>query len=272
MKNRYFTFLLLAACFLMIFPPVAQADVLIEPSNDFYYRNRNACTYLGRSFYANGENGFVTVKEAPDSKREVAVLENGESVLIQFTYKNSGQTWGAALLNRDRNEPDGWLPMEQLLPVYDYISFEEGHQAEIYPYNGDYEELPASGNIVFWTWPGSGEIAWILEAEWRNPDSEAHWMQPTQGYTDGEGREWGFFSYVYGTRNLWACTSDPLNRDIPAFNPPPQPELWSSSATGTTPGGLSVPLLIIILVAALAVSTVVLIRVFWNPHNRDNRA
>ena len=264
MKRLYSTFLLCAVCFLLAIPLTANADVIMTPINDFYAQHSSECVFLGRSFYINGEAGFVSVKEAPDSTKEIAVIENGECILIQFTYDYKEQSWGAALF-WDQGRPDGWVPMEQLVPVYDYISFEKEYLKEFYPYGGDYDTLFVAGDIVFWAWPGSGEQAWILEEEWRNAETDANFLQATHAYKDNEGREWGFFPYVYGRKNTWVCLNDPGNRDIPAFNPPPQPELWQPQNAGVPQRTLFMPLLIIVLVAAVVVSAAVLIRRFGKP-------
>ena len=118
--------------------------------------------------------------------------------------------------------------MTELLLVYDYISFDEEHQREYYPYTGDYAELYAVGDIVFWKWPGSGVTDWTLQAQYRNEETDRNFLMASHAYKDSEGREWGFFQYVYGMRNMWVCLSDPSDGDIPAFNPAPGPDLYTA--------------------------------------------
>ena len=264
MFKRYFMFLLIAA-FMLICPLTAYADVLITPRNDFYEQHHRECEYEGRSYYVNGPGGSVSVREEPGSKKEVSTIKNGEKILIQFIYGKNGQAWGA-MISGNPEKPDGWIPMEQLALAYDYIYFDEEHQDEYYTYNGDYAELYAAKDIVLWTWPGSGEVAFSLKEDQRSIDAEKNFLDaPSHAYKDSAGREWVFISYFYGARNTWACLSDPASTDIPAFNPPPQPELWPPGDLPSTPGWLPLPVLIIILVAAVAVVTAVLIRVFWKP-------
>ena len=54
----------------------ALADVVWEPRNSFYETHHSQCTYLGRSYYANGPDGFVTLWDAhcrrPVRKRDCA--------------------------------------------------------------------------------------------------------------------------------------------------------------------------------------------------------
>jgi len=275
MIKRFFS-IIIAASFLLALPFAANADVLVEPNNDFYTRHRNECTYLNRSFYANGPSGSVSVKLAPDTKKEIAVIENGESIWIQFTYNHNGQIWGAAITSWDWDKPDGWIPMEQLLLIYDYISFEKEHQEEFYTYSGDYEALYEVDDIVFWTWPGSGVWDLIFNAA-SLPEDIGIYFDNSNTYRDEQGREWGFIGYMYGKRNFWICLSEPDNKDIPAFNPAPQPKIRQpqdnntgntgntgvTSNTDTVPRPFSMPVFIIILVVIVVIGTVVLIKVLW---------
>lgn len=267
MIKRCFAFLLLAAFILLAVPLTAYADVLVEPNNDFYARHRDECTSLNRSFYANGEGGSVSLKKQPGSKAEVAAVENGEVLYIMFTYNHKGELWGVVELytpDKPYNQwPTGWIPMNQLLLVYDYISFAEEHGADFYPYTGSYDALNTAKEIVFWAWPGSGNAQGSLEAV---ADEN---FQVSHAYKDAQGREWGFVGYWYGRRNAWVCLSDPANRDIPAFNPAPTPVLWHAGAANAQKGGLSVPIFSIILVAALVVGTAILIRVLWKPRKSN---
>ena len=43
----------------------ARADSLWEPNNSFYERHADECQYLGRSFYANGAEGYITLWGRP---------------------------------------------------------------------------------------------------------------------------------------------------------------------------------------------------------------
>lgn len=273
MKKRCFSSLLLAVSFLLLPPLAAHADLIVEPNNDFYTRHKGECVSLNRSFYANGESGSVSLKKEPESKVETALLENGDEIYIMFTYKHNGEVWGVTQIYYEGTTPDkwtnGWVHMNQLLLKYDYISFEEEHQSEFYDYTGEYSILYETDDIVFWTWPGSGEKAWILENEWRNPETDGNFLKASRFYKDADGREWGFFVYVYGNRNSWVCLSDPGNTEISAFNPPPQPELWQSDNTSTSTNGLDIPVLVIVLVAVLVIGTAVLIRIFWKPNKGD---
>ena len=271
MKKCRSTVLIILVIFLML-PITARADVLFVPNNSFYERHSSECTYLNRYFYTNSKDGFVIIKKEPGSKTETAAIENGETVNIIFTYNHNGELWGVTEIytpgKNSSERPNGWIPMNQLLLKYDYISFEEDHRDEIYDYTGDDEALTNAPELVLWSWPGSGSVSHTMQG----PLSSSGYGGPLDfpyAYMDEEGREWGYLSYWYGIRNLWVCISDPSNADIPAFNPAPAPELWQSSAPPDTGGRLSAPWLVTILVVVLVVGTVILVRVFWKPKKED---
>ena len=292
MKKCCVLVLLLAICLLLIPNHVAHADVLIEPNNDFYARHRNECASLNRSFYANGESGFISVKKEPGSNKEVTAVKNGETLYIMFTYNDNGRLWGVTDFHSPGQSYDkrlsGWIPMDQLALVYDYISFDEDYGNEFYSYTGSYDALHGAVEIVLWTWPGSGVAVWTIEASNIPEDIDAY-LTESKTYKDEQGREWGFIGYMYGHRNSWICLSDPSNKDIPAFHPAPLPELWPSKetdapydpATSPDPGRYTDPdtsndlpttLIILALVFVLVVGTAILIKVFWKPNsNKEKR-
>jgi len=256
MIKRGVTLLLLTTAVLLSIPFTAYADALIEPDNDFYNQHRSQCVYLGRSFYANGADGFIPVKKDPGSKSEMGTIQNGEVTYIECSCLYGGDYWGFTFGH------SGWIQMDQLLVLYDYVAFEEEHLGELYPYSGDYDEIKKNASAIAWPWPGSETLLWTFE----DLDTTNFWV--SHAYTDGQGREWGFVTYLYGSRNIWICLSDPLNRDIPVFNPTPKPMPWVSETAHTDIGKTETPFLavVIILVAALASGTVVIIRVLWKPN------
>ena len=245
------------------------ADIIVEPNNSFYERHRTECVYLNRSFYANSKEGFVSITKEPGSKTVTTAVENGETIYIKFTYNFNGEQWGITEIETPQKNytewPAGWIPMEQLLPIYDYISFEEDHGSEIYDYTGDSEALASAPEIVFWPWPGSGSITHTLE----RPVGYEGPFDYTDAYKDNEGREWVFLTYWVGNRNVWVCVDDPANRNIPAFNPPPEVVLWPSVTPPSIGREVSALLLITVLVGVLVVGTVILVRICWKPKKEN---
>jgi hypothetical protein len=197
--------------------------VIITPNdNDFFSRHEKECTYIGRSYYANGVSGFISLKTAPISNTEVSKINNGNTVLIQFTYHYNGELWGVVIGDK---ECSGWIPMSQLVIVYDYISFDEDHKNDFYEYKGGYESLKnAKGKVVLWSWPGSGKVKGTVDVS-EIPEYDPRF---SHAYKDKQGREWLYTDYWCGYRNFWICLNDPTNAKIPAFNPAPQPKIIKS--------------------------------------------
>ena len=259
MKKRIIS--IIAVCFLLLPSLVVYADVIVEPENAFYNQYRNQIIYLGRSFSANGADDFVSVRKEPGSKSEIAKLQNGEVTYVQYSCLYDGDFWGFTF------EYFGWIKMEQFSVLYDYVAFEEDHFDELYQYSGDYTEIKETRSAVAWPWPGADAPLWTFE------DLDMGSFRASYAYKDDVGREWGFVTYLYGSRNVWFCLSDPLNRDIPAFNPAPEPSVWESETVhidireyvDTQGKETSILFVIIGLVAVLVIGTAVLIKVFWKP-------
>jgi len=285
---------------------IARADVLIEPNNDFYERNRDKMEYMGRNFYANGESGYIMLVIEPDSAREVISFKNGVIIYILFTIDMSGEVWGVADLNIQNEQVSGWIPMNQMYIVYDSDSFADENAANIKEQVFDLSTLDYDGDMIMWTWPGSGIIGGIWEVQGLESDTnmnEGHTI-----YTDEEGREWGYLSYFYGYRNFWVCLDDPSNPSIPEFHPAPEPNLFpavdppdadataSGSASNTSgtnqsdsaaespganqtgesggsraPSRFTSPMFIITLVSLVAMLSLVLINLLWVRKKRDKK-
>ena len=246
----------LAACFLLIIAVPVSADVVVQPENAFFASHRNDCIYLGRDFIANGLDGFVAVHDTPDAKDNGLTIENGEVLRLEFSCLYEGVFWGFA------ERHSGWVKIDgQLSVLYDYVAFQEAHVEELYHYEGDYAALNETKAAAAWPWPGADAPLWTIE------DLDMAHFSTLYAYQDAEGREWGFVTYLHGSPNVWFCLSDPLNRELPAFNPAPAPMPWESDTAHTDIAKTETPavLLIVVLVAGLVVGTAVLIKVFWKP-------
>ena len=272
--KRYFSICLLIIALMLLFPVAAYADVIWTPPDSFYEKNYEKCDHLNRMFYANGERGYVSAKKEPGSNTDVGAIINGGQYHVSFTYEHRGERWGVIMLDgwgtgtRDQIRT-GWVPMDQLVLVYDQISFSADHSHEFYDYSGDYGALFEVKELIFWTWPGSGQISMVHDnPTLRDREPAKDWLMAAIAYKDSEGREWGFIPYFFASRSNWVCLSDPGNRDIPAFNPALMPELFPPADPSELPAsgnGILTLLIIIFMVAALVIGTAVLIRVFWKP-------
>ena len=172
--------LMLAAMLMAPFIAVhsAYADLIIEPDNDFYRQHERQIVNLGRSFTANGEGGSVPVRKDPGARNDIAAIPNGDVAHVQYSCLYGGVFWGFA------PEYSGWVKMDQLLVLYDYVAFEESHLDEFYPYEGDYNEIKEARAAVAWPWPGADAYLWSFD----DLDAENFWV--SFAYMDEEGREW----------------------------------------------------------------------------------
>jgi len=248
------TFLLTATLF-------AGADGIVEPENDFYNQHRDECVYLGRSF-VNAKYNSVSIKNEPDAHDDIGIIKNGETVYLEYSCLFDGAYWGMS-----QYRYNGWVKIDQLLVLYDYVAFEEDHFDEFYEYNGAYDELRNAGAAIAWPWPGSGIPLFTIES------IDTEHFKALHVYMDDAGREWGFVPYYYGNGNIWVCLNDPLNRDTLATNPAPQPAVWETETfhydialyKNVQKSKSSMLIIIIIMVAALVAGTAILIKVFWTP-------
>jgi hypothetical protein len=254
--------LIFIVCVMLLPTFVVYADLITEPDNDFFDRNKNECVYLGRSFIANGADGFVQVKTEPESNRRDPEIENGEVIFMDYSCLYKGKFWGFT------EQHSGWVQIDgQLLVMYDYVAFEEDNLKDFYTYKGDYAEIKETRAAVAWPWPGADSPLWTIE------DLDTINFRVLHAYKDKQNREWGFVTYLYGSPNIWFCLSDPLNKNIPAFNPAPQPSIWVSETAHNDVGktGTSALTLVIVLVVTLVIGSKILIKVFWKPNKQEER-
>ena len=240
-------------CGMLVSPFVVHADVVVEPTNNFYEESSGKCVFLGRNFRTNGE---VSLRRAPNSNIDVAALKNDEIIYLEYSCLYEGEYWGLALY--DNSGSAGWVKISQLLVICDYVAFAEEHFNEFYEYTGDYEEIKETGEVIVWTWPGSGYFLGSVSG------IDVDNFSVSYAFEDDQGREWGFVPYLYGSKNFWVCISEPNNQDIPIFNPAPEPEEWETDTVHTEIKQTDTNLIILItaLVVALVTGTAILIKVF----------
>jgi len=245
----------------------ARADIMWEPiRNSFYDAHRGECRYVDRSFLANGQNGYVTLREAPETAGEVYNIPNGERVYVGQSWTAAdGAQWYAceyALLETDGWDwRDGWAPAAELSLIYDHICFEEDHADEFEEYDGSGDALD---KVCLYSYP-SGVFQDTLEEDRDyQPFSEAF----QHLYTDENGRRWTYVGYYMGRRNAWACLDDPLNEGLGADAYPAASAVRGTEDDAPVPPAENVPdaaafpvwLLPAGLVVAAAVVTALLMR------------
>lgn len=197
----------------------AFADVMWEPyDNSFYETHRGECSYENRSYLANGQKGYVTLRAAPDSVIEVVNIPNGTGVYIGYTWQeNGGEKWavGDYAVREDGQSwkrYTGWAEWSELALIYDYIAFEEDHGAEFQKYDGSGDGLTA---VCLYSYPGGTYKDTLEEDRDYLPFSEAFQSL----YTDENGLRWTFVGYYMGRQNAWACMDDPLNEKLGVDTP-----------------------------------------------------
>ena len=264
--NSYVKRLIILIVLNILFIPVlaVNADVILEPENDFYSRNEKECVYLGRSFCAARGDRTVYAKKAPDSNENVADFVIPGNIYVEYSCLYKGEYWGLASVFSEESgwrRLYGWIKLSEFYVLYDYVAFDEDFSEEFYAYKGDYAEIKKTRAAAAWPWPGADSPIWTVV------DLDTANFSVLHAYKDGQGREWGFVTYLYGSRNIWVCLSDPLNKDIPAFNPAPGPAIWKPDTAHIDIGKSGNPALavIIILVGSLAVGTAILIKLLWKP-------
>ena len=244
--------LLLALC------APARADVLWSPRNDrFFEQHYDQCEYIGRQFYANGDEGFITLWDAPEGAQVVHQFQNGYTLWVYYQYED----WVCAAVWGDEGEISGWAPLADFALKYDYLCFEEEYAAEIRPYDGEFADYDGGAEeIVFYEYPGAPVSKDVRKAAWgldeligRGGDS---YIQSI--FVDEEGRTWGYVGYLYGRISGWFCLDDPGGTDFPVREVE-VPELIPAQAP-RLPAMAYVPYA---LVAAVVVVTAVLLAVFF---------
>lgn len=189
----------------------ARADILWEPDNTFYEKHREECTYNGRSYYANGAEGFVTLYDAPGGSAVTAQYENGTALCVYWQY----QDWGCITV-WDETQLNGWVPMSDLYLIYDYISFEEAWGSHFRAYDGEFADYEAKEGDEFWLWehPNAYGPKSTLKVDQNIMDAlqgRGDWANSaiSHVYTDRNDETWGFVGYLYGMRNFWILLDNP---------------------------------------------------------------
>ena len=233
-----------------------RADVIFTPNDDFFNKHFEECERLVRSYTANGMKGYVEIKKDPLSKETIANKENGTEFYVSFTYTDDKeQVWG--VVEFDQNT--GWILMEDLLVIYDNISFMEEHKGNIEPFQGEWEDyVPGEESVQFYPYPGSGKSVSAMDIKEDKPEV-------SYTYEDGEGRLWGYINY-YFAHSGWVCLSDPTNANIAGSKDEPQVTLIPKASEIPAPRGAFVSqelIILVLLVVAVVVGTGVMIRIFW---------
>lgn len=218
---------LLAWALLAVLAVPARADILWEPFDDvFFDRHREEMALVIRNFRANGEEGFVTLLNAPGGRREEARYENGTPLLVY----NSWRDWGLICVWEQTEdgfqETYGWTPLSDLVLIYDHISFQEEYGGEIREYRDEFSGGGEVSLVNFYEYPGAPEVKSSSQPKEYEMVRDALTGTPTerscisQVFTDEEGKTWGYVEYLYGRVQGWFCLDDPGGTDFPVRQVP----------------------------------------------------
>ncbi len=207
MKRKILTLFLDALAVLSLAVP-ASADMIWTPDDPFYEKHQWECDYVGRDYVLAGYDGTVTVFTAPGGMNKLT-LDNGLQGTIQFTWEGKGTVWGYLIRWDDdrENRTEGWVPMDDLSPVYDSQQFMADHAGEIVetdPVLVDFHEA------VLYDYPNGPARSTMEEV----PDYQRFDEMFTQVYTDENGLRWGYVGYYMGIRDYWICLDAPMNREL----------------------------------------------------------
>lgn len=213
MRKVLSAFLTLLALLALCVP--ARADMLWEPyGNIFYDKHFGSCDYIGRDYYANGAEGFVTLWDAPGGSVVEAQYENGTRLCVYWQYKD----WGCITVFMEKGKHiDGWVPMKDLYLVYDHISFEEEYGAYFKPYDGQFDGSGLKDGDEIWIWEHplsyGPKDTLKISPDWdfleQLQGSTGSPSAFSQTYTDQNGRIWGYVGYLYGYRSFWVLLENP---------------------------------------------------------------
>lgn len=204
-------FILVLASFLLVPGRRASADVIWTPDDTFYEKHYEDCKYIGRRYYANGADGYVTVVESPLRRNVIDFIANGPVLFVYITYdKGNSGTWGLVQYvldeegkpktdgNWEEEAAVGWIKMEELVNVYDGVSFSEEHGAEIQETDESTAPrviMPDTGVICLWEYPGSD----ISYGKLESLESE---ISIDRTYRDPGGDLWGALGLLFRPQGL----------------------------------------------------------------------
>ncbi|WMJ22847.1 hypothetical protein RBG61_12755 [Paludicola sp. MB14-C6] len=222
MKKRIVSILL---CLVMILwsGTAVFADVIWEPQDDFYTKHRSECNHVNRCFYANGKDGFVSIYKSPTSAKPFSQAPNKYEFRVSFTYADKNKVeWGVVYYPIDKDgKPTtlekiynhqfniGWIKMTEVKLIYDYISFEEEHKADIKEFTESFNHNEYQGNLVVWDYPNSPKKETSFSMD--KIREMSNMITFSKCYTDKDGVKWGFVPYYMAKRNFWINLSAPTD-------------------------------------------------------------
>ena len=168
--------------------------------NLFYTEHSGECRYSGADYEASEEAGIY---ESPEATAPIAVLAVGNTVTLEAIWSNA---WGYS------GDAGGWLKLSELVRLYNEADFLSEHGGALEEREGLYV-IPDGASAVFYTFPGSGELAGAVS--WEETDAGPSYSRV---YTDEYGEEWALAGYFHGVHG-WLYLPDPTRDDLPRTAP-----------------------------------------------------
>ncbi len=212
--------ILLGICVMCSFMPLrVNADLIWEPSDDFYWNHAQECEYVGTDYLTNGKEGYVNLYKEPGSDKVVATIKNGRRFYVGFSWTDKDdKVWAVmSLWNFVPEEGemiaeenmDAWLPMEDLARLYNEADFRADYEDTFEEYTDEMAGYEIKEAIYLWEYPGSMKSnGWIQRYE--NTANEPVYDSL---YTDPDGRRWTHIGYYRG-QGGWLCIDDPENKSL----------------------------------------------------------
>ena len=210
--------------------PQAAFDNISE--NEFFNRNISVIEKLKRNkFSVNGPDGNVVLRAEPGMDGEIIThwalgqmsYKNEEELSINHVYCIDGEYWGFSAYKYGGVNLPGWISMDHLSVMYTNNDFIDEHADELYTYAGDICTAVTTEAFVLWEWPGSDRES----KSWGRRVLDERESITRNAYIDEEGMEWVYIeTYWNSDVTGWICINDPMNKEIPAFNPSPKLVKW----------------------------------------------
>ena len=227
---------------LLLVPALAHADVIVEPDNAFYRTHQDECRHQAdRTYLADGPDGKLDLYTAPNGTVKLTE-DNGTALFCQWTYTDDHEiVWGFA------ERQQAWFPLGYTKIQYDHLAFEVEHMDEIVtPEERTEREYET---VYLYEYPGAPSPI----------QQDKVGLTAQKLYTDSEGRQWGFVSYIYGRRNKWFCLDDPANDSLSTEKKAAVPSGYTAPAELPKTSGTVVVVAVVGGVAAVTLAAVLLL-------------
>ncbi len=199
--------LLLLCLFMLLLQLPINADVLIEPWGDEFYKDHQEEMEIEYRYYQTTEDLEVMISPVSDQVR--GVVDDGHIIRVEFLYiDDQGTLWGMQVLKNDKG---AWFKMDTLSAVKEHNDF-MGDHPELEEINKKIE-IDGNGYFIFWQYPGSVLINSSSEAYWTK--DETYPMYISYEYIDEQGNLWVYVPQWAG-QSGWINTNAELVEQRPS--------------------------------------------------------